>query len=184
MSVEYHAIGDGALEPYDEFAVVIGATPGSSDGIPYLSPLVRTEGDVWYMPVTTEPARAFGDEIWGYPKVVADADIEERNGYRRTTVAVDGQQFVTLDVERPPTVSRTDSLTAYTVAAGALVRVPGELSGEMGIRPYSSSFSATFGDHPKAAVLERLTLGERAFARFYHGGEVTFGAGEPIGRRV
>lgn len=180
LSVEYHDVDHGSLEPYDEFAVVFGATSGSPEGVPYLSPLLRTEGYVWYMPVTTESARAFGDEIWGYPKVVADVDIEETNGRRRTTVAVDGEHLVTLEVEQPPTLSRNDSLTAYAVKDRTLLRVPGQISGEMGMWPYSREFSYTLGDHPKAEQLRRLDLGDRAFTRFYADGEVTFGPGEPV----
>lgn len=182
LSVEYHDIDHGALDPYNEFAVVITATHGPSEGIPYLSPLLRNEGYVWYMPVTTEPARAFGDEIWSFPKVVADVDIEETDGRRRTTVAVDGQHLITLEVERPPTFARDDTLTAYTVQDETLLSIPGELSCEMGMWPYSSGFSYTLGDHPKAEELRKLDLGERAFTRFYADGEVTFGPGEPLDR--
>lgn len=177
LSVEYHDIDDGALEPYNEFAITLGATYGDSSGVPYISPLFRNEGYVWWMPVTHEPARAFGDEIWGYPKVVADIDIEETNGRRRTTVTVDGEHFITITVERPRTISREDSITAYTVKDEKLLGIQGELSGEMGMWPYSSRFSYTLGDHPKAEQLQELNLGDRAFTRFYADGDITFGPG-------
>lgn len=183
LSVEYRDIDHGSLEPYDEFAVVISATHGATAGVPYLSPLLRTEGYVWYMPVTTEPARAFGDEIWGYPKAVADIDIEEERGRRRTTVTVDGEHFVTLEVERPPSFPWEDRMTAYTVKDGTLLRVRGEMSCDVGAWPYSDRFSYTLGDHPRADELRRLNLGERAFTRFFADGEVTFHPGEPLARR-
>lgn len=180
LSVEYHDIGRGALDPYDEFAVIIAATPDSGTGVPYVSPLARTEGYVWYMPVTTEPGRAFGDEVWGYPKVVADIDIEDDGRRRRTTVTVDGDRFITMSMARPPTVTRDETLTAYTETEGSLLRTRGDLSGEMGAWPYSRRFSYSLGDHPKAETLRELELGDRAFARFYADGDAVFGAGKPI----
>lgn len=180
LSVAYHDVDDGALEPYDEFAIVLGATHGAPSGIPYLSPLHRTEGYVWYMPVSHEPARAFGDEIWGYPKVVGDVDIEEADGRRRTTVTVEGDHLLTVDVERPRTFSREDSITVYTVKDGRLLATRGDLSGAMGMWPYSTRFSCTLGDHPKADELRELDLGDRAFTRFYADGDLTFGPGRPL----
>ncbi|MEF8974418.1 MAG: acetoacetate decarboxylase family protein, partial [Haloarcula sp.] len=65
LCVEYHRIGDDAMAPYDEVAVMIAATPEGWQ--PPLVPLLtRTAGSyVWSLPVTSEPARALGDEIWG-----------------------------------------------------------------------------------------------------------------------
>lgn len=184
LSVEYHDIDDGSLAPYNEFAVVIAATPGPPAGVPFLSPLFRTEGYVWHMPVTTESARAFGEEIWGFPKVVADIEIEETDGRRRTTVTVDGDHLITTEVTKPPTVFRNDNLTAYAVKDGTLLRIQGDLAAEMGLWPYSRRFSYTLGDHSRAETLRDLSLGDRAFTRFYADGEVTFGPGEPVAEGV
>ncbi|MFB6183880.1 MAG: acetoacetate decarboxylase family protein [Haloarculaceae archaeon] len=180
LSVAYHDVGGGAMEPYDEFAVVLGATTGGSSGVPYVSPVVSTEGYVWYMPVTHEPARAFGDEIWGYPKVVGDVDFESSGGRRHTTVTVDGQRVLTTDVAVPRTVSRTDRITAYAVTDDRLLRIRGDLDAEMGLWPYSDRFSVSLGEHPRADTLRNLDLGDRAFTRFYADGELTFYPGEPV----
>lgn len=69
-----------AIDPYDEFVVVLGATTGGSSGTPYVSPVVGTVGYVWYVPVTHQPARAFGDEMWGHPTVVRVVNFEEYGG--------------------------------------------------------------------------------------------------------
>lgn len=124
------------------------------------------------MPVTHEPARAFGDEVWGYPKVVADIDIENANGRWETTVTIDGDHFITLSIKRPRTITRTDTLDGYTLKNGTLLRVQLELSGQMGMWPYSKQFSCTFGDHPKAKQLAELDLRDRAFVRLYADGEI------------
>ncbi|SFG49751.1 Acetoacetate decarboxylase (ADC) [Halopelagius inordinatus] len=180
LSVEYHDIGRGALDPYDEFAVILAARPDSRTGVASLSVPTGIEGYVWYMPVTTEPARAFGDEIWGYPKVVAEVEITEEDGHRRTTVTADGERVVTMAVEKPPTVTREETITAYTEMDGSLLGTRGDLSGEMGAWPFSRRFAYSLGDHPKAETLRGLELGDRAFGRFYADGEVVFGAGNAV----
>lgn len=85
-------------------------------------------------------------------------------------------------VEKPPTVTRAETITAYTEMDGSLLRTRGDLSGEMGAWPFSRRFSYSLGDHPKAETLRRLELGDRAFGRFYADGEVVFGAGEAVSR--
>jgi len=180
LSVEYHEVDGGAIEPYDEFAVVLGATPGAASGVPYLSPLVRTEGYVWYMPVTHESARAFGDEIWAFPKVVGDVDVRVADGWRETTVAVDGERLVSLAVKRPPTVSRTDDITAYTATGEETFGVAFEFSGRTGVWPYSRRFSHALGDHPRADELRTFGLGDRAYVRFYATGEFVIHPGRRV----
>jgi hypothetical protein len=161
--------------------VMVSTTHGAPDGVPYVSPALRTETYVWYMPVTTEPARAFGDEIWGYPKVVADIDVEEGPERRRTTVTVDGDRLLTFAVEKPPTVSRSDALTTYTVRDGRLLRVRADVTGKLGVWPYTTGFSYTLGEHPRVGTLRDLDLSDRAFARFHSDAQLRFRAGEPIG---
>lgn len=181
MSVAYHDIDDGALEPYNEFAVVIHAIPGKISGVPYVSPFRNSGGGyVWYMPVTHEPARAFGDEIWGYPKVVADIDIEETNGQMETTVTIDGDHFITLSVKRPWTFSREEDLTAYSRKDGTLQQIQLQLSGELGMWPYSRGVSVTLGDHPKARRLANLDFQDRAFVRQYADGQFVTSAPQPL----
>jgi hypothetical protein len=182
LSVEYRDVGDGALAPYDEFAVIVGARPRDSSRLPSVSSLRRAGGYVWYMPVTHESARAFGDEVWGYPKVVADVEVEESVGRRRTTVAVDGVPLVRMAVERPRTVALddVDAIRAFTVPEGTLSSVRGTLSGRAGIWPCTDRFGVELGDHPVAERLRGLGLGDRALARTYADGEVVFGPGRPV----
>jgi hypothetical protein len=172
LSVEYHAINGGALRPYRELTVTLGAVPDGSPGVPYLAPLLRTGGYVWHMAVTHEPARAFGEEIWGYPKSVADLETDWRGGWARTTVTAGDRHFITMDVKAPPTISGEHHLTAYTTPANNLLSARLDLRGQLGLWPYSSAFRYTLGDHPKARELTAARLGDRAFARFYASGNV------------
>lgn len=180
MSAQHRNVGDGELDEYNEFAVMISVTPGSPDGVPYVSPLLRTETYVWYMPVTTEPARAFGDELWGYPKVVGDIEIEDDASTRHTAVTVDGEHLITFEMKKPRTLSQEDVLTTYTVQNDSLLQITADVSGRMGIWPYSNKFSFTLGNHPKATILGELGFGGRAFGRFYGEGELEFPPGTPI----
>jgi hypothetical protein len=132
------------------------------------------------MPVTTEPARAFGAEIWGYPKVVADIDVRKGPRRRRTTVTVDGDRLLSFTVAKPPTISRSDELTTYAVRDGRLLRVRADATGELGVWPYTTEFSYSLGTHPRAGTLRDLDFGDRAFARFHSDARLRFRAGEPI----
>jgi hypothetical protein len=180
LSATHRNVGGGVLDDYHEFAVMVSATPGAPDGVPYVSPALRTETYVWSMPVTTDPARAFGEEIWGYPKVVADIDVEEGPRRRRTTVTVDGDRLLTFAIPKPPTVSRRDTLTTYAVRDGRLLRVRADVAGELGVWPYTTGFSYSLGEHSRAATLRDLDLGGRAFARFHTDARLRFRAGQPI----
>ena len=78
LAVEYHRIGDEAIESHDEFSVVFPAVQAGARSWPVASLAAHgTSGYVWYLPVTTELAAALGVDIWGYPKPVADIDHDD-----------------------------------------------------------------------------------------------------------
>ena len=113
LSVAYDRIGGCDIEPYDEFGVVLPAVPADASGC---SAVGHVGGYVDFLPVTTDPARALGVDIWGYPKTVADVTHRDRGATRHTTVTVDGERFVDLSVDRPPAVDTRLSATSYTTA--------------------------------------------------------------------
>lgn len=182
LSVEYHRIGDGAIDPYDEFAVVLPAVPDSMGSFPSLATLNRALGGyVWYLPVTTEPAKALGVDVWGFPKTVADVTPEDNGSRRRTTVTVDGERFVTFKVARPPSLSARITSYAYVRKDGELQCVPSEVDAEMGVWPFSEKVSIAFGDHHRAEPLRELDISGRALARLSVEGEVRFHPGKSLG---
>lgn len=181
LSVEYHEVAIPDLDPYDEFAVIIPASHSSPSRIPYVSTLTQaTNGYVWYMPVTTEPAKAFGIETWGFPKVVADISHEDDGTVRQTTVTIDGKRFITCEIARPPTIQMEDEGISYTVKDNTLIRVPNKIDADAGGWPFSTNVSVTLGDHPKADPLRSLDLGTRALARVSVDGNAYFYPGERV----
>jgi hypothetical protein len=178
LSVAYDRIGGCDIEPYDEFAVVLPAVPADAST---WSAVAHVGGYVDFLPVTTEPARALGVEVWGYPKVVADVTHDEWGSTRRTTVTVDGERFVELAVDRPPTVGGSLSSASYTTMDGRLLRERLTVDGRVGAWPASEGFSVTLGGHPRADRLRRLDIGDRALLRVAADVEFTIHAGRRVG---
>ncbi|SDB97834.1 acetoacetate decarboxylase family protein [Natrinema hispanicum] len=144
VAIQYHRVGGDdrdttGLEPYDEFAVIIPAVHGSRTNTP-IAPLAGGEigGCVHWLPVTTEPAVALGREIWGYPKERTDVTVTDGPDGVRAVVAGgrDGdRETVRLEVARPRTSVRARdwTLASYTTKAGALVRTPVQVQGDVAI---------------------------------------------------
>ena len=183
LSVEYRDIGVEGIDPYDEFGVIVPAVHGSTRTVPYLSALTRApSGYIWYLPVTTEPAKALGVDVWGHPKVVADITHEDEGSKRRTAVTVDGERFITMVVDRPPAIRRRDDGYSYSVKDGELRRAPIDVDAEMGGWPFTRRAAVAFGDHERATPLRELDVGGRALARFGLEGTARFHPGEPLAR--
>jgi hypothetical protein len=182
LCVDYDRIGRrGEIEPYNEFGVVLPAVHGDPGAFPLASVLTQgVSGFVWYLPVTSEPATALGVDIWGYPKEVADITHREEGSTRHTSVHVDGQHLIDISVDRPPTVSRTDSGASYTTMDGQVLRERTELNGDIGVWPYSDGISYALGDHPRAETLRGLDLSDRALLRFAADTEFVIHEGEPV----
>lgn len=181
LSIEYHRIGNGEIDPYDEFAIILPAVHGPTTTIPYLSALTQgSSGYMWYLPVTTEPAKALGVDIWGFPKVVADITHEDTDARRRTTVTIDGERFITFETARPPSLETRDEGYTYTIKDDELLRVPNVVDGEVGIWPFSDVVSVSFGEYHRAEPLRELDISDRALARVSVEGEARFYPGEPV----
>jgi len=154
VSVEYHRIDRNQLTPYDEFGMFLPVVPASASG--WLSALRGGLGGyTWQLPVTTEPARALGD-IWGFPKTVADIDLADDGRRRRTTVAVDGQRVLSLDVKRPRAVPVSYAARSYTDGGEAVHAVPVRVDGTGSVAPGYNSGAVELGDHPWADQLRVL----------------------------
>lgn len=181
LSVEYHEVEIPEMGSYNEFAVLIPASHSSPSKVPYVSALTQaTNAYVWYMPVTTEPAKAFGIDIWGFPKVVADITHDDDGSVRTTTVTVDGERFITFEIDRPPSIDLDDDGFSYTLKDGRLLKVPNKIDADAGLWPFSNRVSISFGDHPQADPLRSLDLSSRALARVSVVGDAYFHPGERV----
>lgn len=180
LCTEYHSIDGGRVEPYNEFGVLVPSmrTPsGLGEGIGGIG------GYVWYLPVTTESARALGD-LWGYPKSVGSVEITDTDTHRSVSVSVDGEPFIAVEVERPPSlpVSVSFRTRSYTVRNDSVLSVPLSFDGEVGAWPLSTRASYTLGTHPRAAVLDELSLGDRALVRCHGRVKFVVHPGTPVER--
>lgn len=173
LSVVYDRIGDGALAPYREAGVLLAATP--ADGaVPELDGLRRElwarglgiGGYVLALPVTTEPARALGEEVWGYPKTVADVSVAERDGRRRTTVSDSRGRLFTVESPVAPRVPAETRSASFT-DDGGLRRQPLRLDGRFGVRPLAGALS--LGDHPVGERLAALSIGRSLLSVSFEG---------------
>lgn len=170
FSAEYQDAG--SLDAYNEVGVMIPALHEADPGRWGVSPLSLfglgrsyVKAYVQYLPVTTEEARSLGD-IWGYPKEVAEINIEDNNQTRRVSVHSGGEHVLTFEVDHARTRQQSVDLYPYTGQQGD-IRAHIETHGEYAIRPFSDRASYTLGDHPQADILRSLDMGNRPLSRIY-----------------
>ena len=170
FSAEYQ--NAGPLNAYNEVGIMVPALHENDPGQWGISPLSLlrlgrsyVKAYVQYLPVTTEEARSLGD-IWGYPKEVAEVDIEDSSRSRRVSVHSDGEHVLTFEVDHARTRQQSVDLYPYTGQQGA-IRARIETQGEYAIRPFSNRASYTLGDHPQADILRSLDMGKRPLSRVY-----------------
>jgi len=172
---EYRKIAD--VEPYNEFAISIPVQYGAAVNVPglplFFHPVLSPQ---WYrklgmyvlhLPVTTQAARDFGVEIWGYPKFIAEISFEDAGEMRRCRLRAEGKDIVTLEIKKLATKDRSISFYTYTVQNGRLLRTLVQTQGQYSITRFPGGASFTLGDHPVAEELKALGLGKTAVGRFY-----------------
>jgi hypothetical protein len=107
--------------------------------------------------VTTEEARWTGVEIHGFPKIVADIDIEHREGSTRCTGTHRGVHVLTLDVAEQPTAPFDDRAILLNVRHdGRLIRSDFERRGVMGASERPGGVTLTLGQHAIADQLRDI----------------------------
>ncbi len=167
---EYRSIA--GVAPYNEFSVAVPVLyePGLVlPGLPLLFPeRFRHFGlYVHHLPVTTEEARVFGIDIWGYPKFVADISFEDTGQAQRCHLRAAGKDIITLQVQKMPTKRGRQFYYSYTVKDGQLLRTPIQVQGEFGQASLGGGASCVLGDHPIADELRALGMRTSAIGRTY-----------------
>lgn len=164
VGIDYRTVG--SLEPYREFAVVVPVASDGVGGVP--TSLAGIGGYVLDLPVTTEPARALGDEIWGFPKSVADIDVDGTPDSLSVSVRDAGHSDVELSVAPGDAGARRvrQRLTAFSHLDDHLVRVPIDIDAEVRVSSTGTGVTLARGRGRYATVLRDVGLRPRVYAQF------------------
>lgn len=160
--VDYRDVG--GFEPYGEFAVIVPCVRGGRD-VPLFGMVTgEVGGHVDFLPVTTEASVALGQEIWGYPKVLADVRFDRRDLGRTVTLEREGQLICRLHVPNARPRGRTTTTYSYTTREDRLLRTRVEIDGPFGLRPFDPRVRVECGPDEYGRVLEELLIGRRSVA--------------------
>ena len=158
---------DGDLGPYHEFAVAFlvrhkGMEPASA--LTKSAEVARgfMGAFIHQLPVNQEFTLAAGRGIWGFPKFLADIDIDQAAPAARCELRHDGEHVLSLSIRRGVTMpARGSSIDAYSHADGVLRRTAWSME-PTGVRGRPAGADLTLGDHPIAKELRSLGLPRRA----------------------
>lgn len=160
---------DGDLGPYNEFGVCFLVRDHTRRGggvTQDLRALAAGEAGVLIhrLPVDGEFTLAAGRGIWGFPKTLADFDVDHRSGAKRGTVSGDGRLIAELSVAPGipvPGKGIAASLAAYSHLDGVRRRTTWEMN-PSGVRTRLGGATLKLGTHPIAEELKTLGLPKRA----------------------
>jgi hypothetical protein len=164
VGIDYRRVG--TLEPYREVAVVVPVSTDGVAGVP--TSFAGLGGYVVDLPVTTEPARALGDEVWGFPKSVTGIELDGSPGDLSVTLTDAGARDVELAVAPGTARARRlrQRLTAFTYLGDDLVAVPVDLDAEVRFSQTAEGVSLARGRGRYATLLRDLGLRPRVYAQF------------------
>jgi hypothetical protein len=158
---------DGDLGPYHELAVAFlvrhrGMEPASA--VTKSAEIARgfIGAFIHQLPVNQEFTLEAGRDIWGFPKFLADIDVDLAGPVARCELRHDGEHVLSLSVRRGFTMpARGSSVDAYSHADGVLRRTAWSMQ-PTGVRGRPAGAELTLGDHPIAKELRSLGLPRRA----------------------
>lgn len=158
---------DGDLGPYHEFAVAFlvrhrGMEPASA--LTKSAEVARgfMGAFIHQLPVNQEFTLEAGRGIWGFPKFLADIDVDLAGPVARCELRHDGEHVLSLSVRRGMTIpARRSNVDAYSNADGVLRRTAWSMQ-PAGVRGRPGGAELALGDHPIAKELRSLGLPRRA----------------------
>lgn len=165
---------DGDLGPYDEFGVCVLVRRHDSPA--RRTPLAPWLGDlrslargnagvlIHRLPVNGEFTMAAGRGIWGFPKTLADFEVDLDHPTKQVVLRQDGQLVADLRVRpglRLPAPGSTVALTAYSHLDG-VTRHTSWAMDPQGVRSRPGGADLRLGDHPIGRELRGLGLPRRA----------------------
>ncbi|TQC46462.1 acetoacetate decarboxylase [Rhodococcus sp. WS4] len=179
---------DGDLGPYNEFGVAFLVRDHRSDGtsVPQdLKALVRGRAGalIHHLPVDGDFTLAAGRGIWGFPKVLADFDVDHAGSIKRGSVSRDGRLIAQLSVKpgiSVPGSGASTSLAAYSHLDGLTRFTTWDMKpSEVRTRPGGAELK--LGSHPIADELRSLGLPKRALVTSSIPDlKMTFGDAQPV----
>jgi hypothetical protein len=114
------------------------------------------------LPVNQEFTLEAGRDIWGFPKFLADIDLDLAGRVARCTLHHDGDLVLSLSIRRGVRMpARGSSVDAYSRADGVLRRTAWSME-PRGVRGRPGGAVLWLGDHPMAKELRGLGLPRRA----------------------
>nr|WP_223204950.1 acetoacetate decarboxylase family protein [Gordonia jinghuaiqii] len=161
---------DGDLGPYNEFGVCfLVEDPSAPPASPVRALRSLVKGDaralVHRLPVDGDFTLAAGRGIWGFPKTLADFDVDHSSATRRGRIEADGALIADLRVKpglKVPDSTADTVLNAYSQLDGVTRMTPWRLTSTRGTRTRIGGASLELGDHPIATELRSLKLGRHA----------------------
>ncbi|MFW0784025.1 acetoacetate decarboxylase family protein [Gordonia sp. CPCC 206044] len=161
---------DGDLGPYNEFGVCfLVEDPTRPPASPAKALRSLLAGDaralIHRLPVDGEFTLAAGRGIWGFPKTLAEFDVDHDSATRHGRVVQDEQLIADLTVRpgiRVPDNTKDTVLNAYSHLDDVLRMTPWKLTSTSGTRTRIGGADLTLGTHPIADELRSLKLGRRA----------------------
>ncbi|MEF8757346.1 MAG: acetoacetate decarboxylase family protein, partial [Halobacteriales archaeon] len=154
----------GGFEPYDEFAVIVPCVRDGRD-LPLVGAATgEVGGFVDFLPVTTEASVALGQEIWGYPKDLAEVRFDRRDRGWSITLEREGRLICRLRTPGGRPRGRTTTAYSYTTKGGRLLRTRIDIDGPFGIRPFDPRVRVDPGADDYGRTLDGLLLARRSVA--------------------
>lgn len=180
---------DGDLGPYDEFGVCVLVrrhdAPARRKLLGDLRSLVRGEAGVLIhrLPVNGEFTMAAGRGIWGFPKTLADFDVDLEAPTKRVVLRQDGQLVADLRVRpglRLPAPGSSLALAAYSHLDGVTRHTSWEMDPQ-GVRSRPAGADLSLGEHALGQELTELGLPRRAlFSTSIPNLAMSFGDAAPV----
>src|SRR5262249_40096673 len=114
------------------------------------------------LPVTTEAADRAGRAIWGYPKYVADIDLQVTDERVTCVVSEGGRAAIRVQIDCPGKSKQIRlPLRTYSLLGDQLHPTEVAIDGAGIIRKFGLSASLALDPHPRNEAFQEL-LGERA----------------------
>ena len=161
---------DGDLGPYHEFGVCFLVNdPDQPGASPITSMRSVIRGDaralIHHLPVDGDFTLAAGRGIWGFPKTLAEFDVDHDSPRKHGAVRADGHEIVDLTISpgiAMPDQSGGATLMAYSHLDGITRRTPWQLAQTTGVRTRVGGASLILGSHRIADELRDLDLSRHA----------------------